>query len=152
MGLDMYLTKKVYIGAKWEDRKVKGTVDITINGEPQYIDFNRITYIEEDVAYWRKANAIHKWFVDKCQGGIDECQETKIDYEKLMELLSLAKQVKADPRLAEELLPSQSGFFFGSTNYDSWYFEDIDTTAEQLEKILAEPNANKSQYIYRASW
>ena len=26
------------------------------------------------VAYWRKANAIHSWFVENCQDGVDECQ------------------------------------------------------------------------------
>jgi hypothetical protein len=46
------------------------------------------------VAYWRKANAIHKWFVEECQGGVDECQMSDpISREKLTELRDLAQAV-----------------------------------------------------------
>jgi len=152
MGLDMYLTKQIYIGAQYEHREVKGIVDIAVNDKPLLINLNRISCIIESVAYWRKANAIHKWFVDYCQDGVDECQETEVSSTKLEELLSLAKQVKANPALAEELLPPQSGFFFGSTDYDTWYFDDIEKTIDQLEKILAEPDGKTSWYTYQASW
>ena len=150
MGLDMYLSKKIYVGANYEHRNVEGTVDITINGDSLPVNFDRISFIEESVAYWRKANAIHTWFVDNCQDGIDECQETEVSSEKLKELLGLAKEVKANPELARELLPTQSGFFFGSTDYDDWYFNDIDLTIDQLEKVLAEPDT--SYYVYQSSW
>ena len=30
--------------------------------------------VYEQVAYWRKANAIHKWFVDRVQFGEDDCE------------------------------------------------------------------------------
>ena len=36
MGLDMYLIRKKYIGAKWDHNNVKGTIDITINGNGAY--------------------------------------------------------------------------------------------------------------------
>ena len=37
----------------------------------------------------------------------------------------ICDKVLDDNSLAEELLPTRSGFFFGSTDYDEWYFEDI---------------------------
>ena len=36
------------------------------------IKFDRVCYIEESVGYWRKANAIHNWFVANCdKRGVD---------------------------------------------------------------------------------
>ena len=68
MGLDMYLSKKTYV-KQWdfqdEEKKVK--VDVTKNGEPlKGIKSERISYVVEDVMYWRKANQIHGWFCSNC--------------------------------------------------------------------------------------
>jgi hypothetical protein len=79
MGLDMYLTKKTYIGAEYQHRKVAGTVSITINDKPVNIQFNRISEISERVGCWRKANHIHRWFVENVQGGEDDCDEYEIN-------------------------------------------------------------------------
>jgi len=88
------------------------------------------------VGYWRKANAIHAWFVRECANGIDTCQDIYVSKEKARELLDLCKQVLADHTLAETLLPTQSGFFFGSLSYDNWYFEDLKYTVDVLEAVL----------------
>jgi hypothetical protein len=57
-----------------------------------------------------------------------------------------------DPTKAQELLPTTDGFFFGSTDYDEYYYKDIKQTIVELEKILAEPNASNCEYEYIASW
>lgn len=151
MGLDMYLTKKTYIGAYFEHRNIKGIVEIDENGIRIPIKFNRISYIDEKVGYWRKANAIHKWFVDNCQDGVDDCREAYVSLDQLIELLDICKQVKANHSLAYSMLPVQAGFFFGSTEYDEWYWNDIDLTIEIIENLLAEPTALAEIY-YRSSW
>src|ERR1700680_333929 len=96
MGLDMYLTKKTYVGANWEHRNVEGKIIITKSkdNEPIKINFKRVSYIEEGVGYWRKANQIHKWFVDNVQDGTDDCGTYSVSDEKLQELLSVCKKVK----------------------------------------------------------
>ena len=56
-----------------------------------------------------------------------------------------------DHSRAEELLPAQSGFFFGSTEYDEWYYQDLEYTIPLLKKILKD--APKTwEFEYRASW
>lgn len=151
MGLDMFLTKKTYIGAYFEHRKVKGIVEIDEDGERIPIQFKRISYIEERVGYWRKANAIHQWFVENCQEGVDDCREAYVEFDQLIELLDICREVKANHGKAYSLLPVQSGPFFGSTDYDDWYWEDIDTTIEILENLIAEPTYKSSIY-YSSSW
>ena len=152
MGLDMYLTRKTYIGAQYEHRNVKGTIDITINGKQIPINFNRVCYVEEDVGYWRKANAIHKWFVDNVQNGVDDCKDYYVPKEKLEELLDICKKVKENHELAKELLPTTNGFFFGSIDYDEYYFEDIENTIKIIEDTFSDYDKLLHEYFYHSSW
>lgn len=150
MGLDMYLSKKTYV-KYWEHKGDDNyDVKVTKGGQPTNIDPKKVSYITEEVAYWRKANQIHKWFVDNVQNGNDDCGNYYVSREKLEELLDSCKKVQADMSLAEQLLPSQSGFFFGGTDYDDWYYQDIDRTIEMLEEILSDETAD--EFEYTSSW
>jgi len=140
----------------------------------------RIAYITEQVGCWRKFNALHNWFIDECAEGEDDCKEIYISSDKLFELLSTLKEVKkvidkskkkkvsvqtgwnsdgdtyeeievydCDEEL-EELFPTQSGFFFGSTQYGKGYKSNVEETIELLEKELV--NSDDYDYYYQASW
>lgn len=153
MGLDMYLRRRTYV-QNWEHNpeNQKWEIQIKRGGEVYpHINPKRISYIEETAAYWRKDNQIHKWFVDNVQDGVDNCQSYYVSKESLQELLELCKQVKENPSLGSELLPTQSGFFFGDTKYDEYYMMGIDETIKQLEALLAEDNSN-SEFEYQSSW
>lgn len=153
MGLDMFLMKETYIGAGYEFNEVKGTVDITRQGESIPINFNRISTITEEVGYWRKANHIHNWFVQNVQGGRDECQKSYVSKEDLEKLLSICKEVLADHSRAPELLPTTSGFFFGGTDYDEYYFQDVQDTINIIEPLLKELEENSmGDVYYQSSW
>ena len=153
MGLDMFLMKETYIGAGYEFNEVKGTVDVTKQGEPIPINLNRISTITEEVGYWRKANHIHNWFVQNVQGGRDECQRAYVSKEDLEKLLSICKEVLADHSKAPELLPTTSGFFFGGTDYDEYYFQDVQDTIDIIEPLLKELEENSmGDVYYQSSW
>ena len=154
MGLDMYLSAKKYLSKYFDAAdtgKISAINDIFgIEGEEDG-DYGaqEVTF---RVAYWRKANAIHQWFVDNVQDGVDECDETFVPREKLQELMELCEKIIADPKLGEELLPTQNGFFFGSTEYYEWYMQDIKHTAERLKKILSDSALSKFDFYYQSSW
>lgn len=156
MGLDMYLTKKLYVGAEYEHRNVTGKIDIKIDGKPLKVNFGKVSYIEECAGYWRKANQIHKWFVENVQDGVDNCGEYEVSKEQLEKLLADCKQVKENKKMAETVLPTQSGFFFGGTDYDEYYFEEIDDTIEIVETLLKEADDGKDylpfDVYYSSSW
>ncbi len=185
MGLDMYLHKKTYV-KNWDHMKPENRHVITVSkgGKPASgINVERISEITEEVAYWRKANAIHKWFVDNVQDGKDDCGTYYVSAEKLRELVGLCKQVLgtletvdgqvhtgtvydhtgkhemyepgkvvAQKGAAEKLLPTQDGFFFGSTNYDEYYMADVQETVDQLEPLLAECEKGEGVFYYSSSW
>lgn len=162
MGLDMYLFKRIYV--KQYD------VTVTKGGEMlESLKPDRISYVTEEVAYWRKFNALHSWFVDNCQDGVDDCRETYVPREKIEVLINVLKEVKevldnsktetvdnekfyvdTDDRL-ENLFPTRSGFFFGSTNYDEYYYSEVSKTLELLQELLAEPS-DLYDFYYCSSW
>lgn len=112
-------------------------------------------YVKVEIAYWRKANAIHKYFVDVCADGKDECQDIYVEREELVELLNRCNRIleNKDTQLAKELLPPQSGFCFGSTEIDGYYFEGLQRTQELLTKILNTIKEDSDlEFIYLASW
>lgn len=188
MGLDMYLTRKTYV-KNWDHRLEKGEPAwrVTVEkGEAPYpfIDSSKIKYVEEEVGYWRKANAIHNWFVENVQEGEDNCDEYWVDIDKLRELLEtvnkvldsiemqkgvllngttysreypegkpnfISGEVIVDESVAEKLLPTQSGFFFGNTDYNEWYVEDLQETKRILEYVI-ETTSEDSEIYYQSSW
>jgi hypothetical protein len=181
MGLDMYLYRKTFV---WGDLQKKLVAKMPKKLE--HIKSDKISYIVEEIGYWRKANQIHKWFVDNIQRGKDDCKEYDVSKEELQSLLSICKRVKESSKLvdgaikngstiiggvwmpiveegkeivnteiAEELLPTKSGFFFGNTDYDQYYMADIDNTIEILETVLNDVDEHgylKGDITYTSSW
>lgn len=144
MGLDMYLMKDIYVGAQYKHNNVTGTLDIIADGKPLGINLANVASIREATYSWRKSNHIHDWFVENVQDGQDDCKEYDVSFEKLMELKELCK--KALEKKDTELLPRVGGFFFGSYEYDEYYWKDTQETLDMLETLV------DGNYVYRASW
>jgi len=180
----MYLEKKTYI-KNWSymDKKDHYKITITKGGKKREdIDTSKINYIVEEAGYWRKANAIHAWFVANCGDNKDECQimyvgETELrilldNCNKIIKGCKLIKgkvvtgqkivngkfidqmedgKVMTNPKLAQKLLPTQEGSFFGNTNYDEWYMNTIKETKKIIEEALKSID-NGAEIYYQASW
>jgi len=127
------------------DKKINKLVDVKT-------DIGKVKYITWEVMYWRKANAIHRWFVDNVQKGKDDCGSYSVDREQLKDLFETIKRVLDNHDLAEEELPTQSGFFFGGTEYDEWYWKDLERTYEKLNKLLKNKEIEDLDFEYHSSW
>lgn len=93
-----------------------------------------------NIAYWRKCNQIHDWFnrlsQQKVNHDLENCEELEVSLEDLQRLISECQMVLENHDLAEELLPTASGFFFGSTEYGDCYFGVLQDTIDQLKPIV----------------
>ena len=158
MGLDQYLIAKLYL---WNDDEK----EIIKNQFPEFSRDSNISpqSVSFEIHYWRKANAIHRWFVNNVQGGIDDCREYVVSIENLNKLLETINKVlgrdnkeiiinRLDNNICEELLPSYEGFFFGTYEYDEWYFSSLKETKEMIEKILNSDWIGKVDLFYSSSW
>jgi len=155
MGLDMYLTKKASV-KNWlhDEADTRFEVTITKGGKDITKLFEEITYVESDILYWRKANAIHKWFVDNVQHGEDDCKQYYVSHSDLVSLLEVINQVLDEPGKAHDLLPCQNGFFFGTDEYDEYYFGALKETKDilEIEIKLAEESGLDFEFYYQSSW
>lgn len=129
------------------------TADPSIDKD-QFFSYDSKKLGIKHVAYWRKANQIHRYF---CTVGI--CLEPDVLYrisgKDILNLLDKCVQVLKEPRKAKEILPTQEGFFFGSTNYDNYYFYGIAETLEQMSKLFFDYSPKefeKTNFLYYASW
>jgi hypothetical protein len=150
MGLDMYLRlRKVHswpneesydnaYGCKWK--------------------LSESTY---SVCEWRKANAIHKWFVDHVQDGQDDCGRYPVTVDNLYGLRSACRNAmmsydEGNIEDAAIFMPSQSGFFFGSTDYDEWYREDLQRTYDACNNLIRTiESPDRKDWLsveYESSW
>jgi len=157
MGLDMYLHAKRYLWKSGDhpDTKIADAVTAIFSDEiPEGSTDNfgkaPVSYITTNVGYWRKANAIHAWFISQCADGVDNCEPVYISRDDLKTLDSICRQVLKDHSAAETLLPTSSGFFFGSTEYDEWYFKSLSGTVHAIATALKYPDT--WDLYYKASW
>lgn len=109
--------------------------------------------VERELGYFRKVNFLVKYFTDL---GFDV--EHQIPFEITIEdievLLKRCKQVLKDHKLAPTLLPTMEGFFFGNTDYDEYYYQDIKEVRNFIEKDLI-PEMKKlkdNESIYFETW
>ena len=140
---------------------------------------------KEEIAYWRKANAVHAWFDNYCaNGAMQDCEMIPVNKRDLYKLkndckivldnsnlafktiqveeydsdkgkyvkVSKTAKVIDDPSVASELIPTQSGFFFGSTLYDGDYLEKLRYTIKQITNVLESVDFDKYDVYYLASW
>lgn len=167
MGLDMYLIKAKRMGEVTITEYIHRYS--TWDTEKKYGD----NAIFEQIGYWRDANHIHNWFVENVQDGIDECDIYEVTKEQLEDLLSVCKEVLNNSKLikgkvvngqkyengeyiedssvAEELLPTTSGFF-GGTEYDEWHYKDVENTINIIEDVLRTTDFEHEVVMYRSSW
>jgi hypothetical protein len=182
MGLDMYLSKKTYV-KQWSHNKPEEQFEVSVKqgGKPYgSIEPNRVSYVTEELMYWRKANQIHGWFVNNTQEVVEEIKYivTKEDLDNLLETChkvlgilekagktavsistgwSNGEKIMEDVEVydcmeeIEDLLPPTRGFFYGSDELGEWYKDSILETVSFLESEL--PKCTEyDEFEYYASW
>lgn len=126
MGLDMYLHRR----------------EIGSDGLP-----------EPEICYWRKANQIRQWIVNHT--GYNEKADVVIHVltkEQIEALISDCQKVLENHSLAPQIMPTSSGFFFGNSDYDEYYFSVLERTVDELNSILLDTNFDTHEIVYYEWW
>jgi hypothetical protein len=150
MGLDMYLVAKRHISQYQEEDKALGTE--LMQHFPELAADLTVQEVTVRVGYWRKANHIHKWFVDNVQDGEDNCADYYVSREALTELRRRCQQVLDFRHLAVDNLPTVEGFFFGNTDYDEYYFLSVERTVKFIDAALLLQETENWDIEYSSSW
>ena len=102
-----------------------------------------------------------------CEELLEKCNKVVDKYNKLKASYTLStdknntnlfeSQVADDlfAKFASETLPTMAGFFYGSTDYDKWYLNDVKNVIEHLQNNII-PEFDKlddDEYIaFNADW
>lgn len=174
MGLDMYLYAKKFIAGD-SVAELKKLAETNNLPEPEWLTH---ISVEQVVGYWRKANAIHGWFVNEIAGGEDNCQTMYLSRENLEQLrqdciVALANpsreyqienqkvfyqlcdylnslETPIDPTNYVNPVPPTEGFFFGGNELDEYYYWKLEYTIDLITTLL-ELEGDYS-FSYQASW
>lgn len=105
-----------------------------------------------EVAYWRKANAIHGWII-RNSGAVDDCTPIHVSKMDIIQLRDDCQKVldEGTEEAVMEYLPPTSGFFFGGTEVDEYYWMDIKDTLTKLNDII-DNSVEDAEFEYQASW
>lgn len=133
----------------------------------------------EEVMYWRKANQVRQYFVDCGYDVNGNCEEFAVTREMLEELVARCIHLYRDFQIvvdeymeneeydyeeaqeraaadlaehAEGVMATSSGFFFGNTSYDMYYFGALLYTAEQVAMVIADTDWENDEVLYYEWW
>tara|TARA_B100000287_G_scaffold433430_1_gene495150 strand:- start:2551 stop:3081 length:531 start_codon:yes stop_codon:yes gene_type:complete len=176
MGLDMYFegsfAKRSFIERKFDERR-KCEIDPdfettlkSIGFENAPIEITNWNYysINIPIAYWRKVSSIHQWFVENVQHNNDDCGRYYVDENDISNLVEEIDNILSEPdpnrkiAKAEANLPNTTGCFFGSQEYDKYYFEDLEYTKKRMQacldwqKKMAGTGKCFDNFYYQSSW
>lgn len=104
-------------------------------------------YYGHYVGYFRKVNCVYRYFEDKLTDETawvtkDECED----------IVKRCSAVLENPDLASELMPTRSGFFFGSTEYDKYYFSDLKDVRKQFKSFIKYFKTDDDLVFIHMSW
>jgi hypothetical protein len=153
MGLDMYFSTRKAT-SKRVDRKTgeEVTLDWGLPNAHQVYEGSKTitTMVDTECGYFRKFNALHTYIVNTF-GDEDNCQPIYIAKSGVEQILANLKEIQEDHDEAQSIMPTQRGFFFGSTDYDEWYFRDVEEAITMFTDVLAVLEDDDC-LIYQASW
>ena len=178
MGLDMYFEGVFSTRAFTQESEHnfdKKTISVnsdfkttleSIGFENAPMEFTNWNYysVNIPIAYWRKVNCIHNWFVENVQGGNDNCDRSYVSDEKIKELVEEIDNILSEPdpkrkrAKAWANLPNIEGCFFGSQEYDKYYFEELEYTKKRMQACLDWQNKMAGtgkcfdSFYYQSSW
>ncbi|XJZ25696.1 hypothetical protein ACF5W4_09730 [Bacillota bacterium Lsc_1132] len=167
MGLDMYLISVpkiegltfdetlIAIGRVHEHKAARDEIYEKIKPHIKHGEESDLSWSElhDDIAYWRKANQIHNWFVKHTNNGIDEpVFFSEVTKDKLEILNNYCLEILDKKSNPAKILPTRPGPFFGSLAYDKFYYSEIEETQSIIEDLLNHFDFENRYLYYQCSW
>ena len=141
---------------KYNNDELKSEIVVTIPKKAGYVGdyFDMGKFKKEEVAYFRKVNFLLPFFKYE-----ENCSDIEISKEQVEDLINACEHILSSTEsgldedtlfeLVRNTLPTEGGFFFGSTEYDEWYFKDVEYVLKQFTNVLNETDwENETLYMH----
>ena len=143
--------------AKYNDDELNNeiavSVPVKVADADTYFDMGK--FEKTEVAYFRKVNFLLPFFgyEENCSDlEIEKCQVKDI-VDVCTRILEIKENQGIDEavKIADEELATEGGFFFGSTEYDECYFNDVEDVLNKFTTILNETDWD-NETVYMHCW
>ena len=105
------------------------------------------------IGYFRKVNFLVKYFEDTRGLDVERQTPLRVYRKDIEELKNRCEEVLNDHSKAEELLPTVEGFLFGSTDYNKYYFRDVQEVYDYCLYLLnVFKNLQSNESIWFEIW
>ena len=101
----------------------------------------------EEILYYRKVNFLIPFFGDSMLYEEMGFILASVHKDKIKNLIDSCEIVLKDRKKAPEILPTEEGFFFGSTEYDDYYFECVQEVLNNFKELLKDFEEDCKYYI-----
>ena len=95
MGLDIYLSKKTFIGAMFDSTRITGIICLYKHGKRIPIQFGRVSYVTEDIYHGNKVYWLLEWLNRELPELLINSEEREIDDALMDRLHQACKEVLA---------------------------------------------------------
>jgi hypothetical protein len=159
MGLDQYLSaKKTFSNSQWgkdEERRIHAEIVSAVDASSILEADHPYVVVEITVAYWRKARAIHDWFLSNCVYANNAGYSFHVTRDELWALHDLCVVIPFGlavhgDEYADSRIPNPSWFGGGDEKYGDWYKESLKYTADVIFKLLSDGKNENLAFEY--SW
>ena len=89
MGLDIYLSKKTFIGAMYKSQAITGSISLFKRGKKIPVRLGRLAYVIEDIYHGSKTHWLHHWLELELPEYLGNAEDQEIS-EDLMDRLHQA--------------------------------------------------------------
>ena len=100
------------------------------------IYFSRIKKTSDDLVYFRKVNFLVGFVEEQTQDYVPNLQGIEFTKEMAEELKDRCERVLANHGLAQILLPTTKGCFFGNYEYNDIYFKEVKGVLDELNNTI----------------
>lgn len=108
----------------------------------------RVDY-DTQVGYFRKINSLFRWVSYNVQS-VDNCKSILIPKQKLEQLSADLNRLTKDNCMT--IFPTSEGFFFGSTEYDQYYWSDVEEVKSWVSSTLKSFDFDNHDLFFWAWW
>ena len=94
MGLDLYISKKIFIGAMYESCGITGEIRLFKHGKEIPVVLENVSYVIEQIYHGHKTWWLLEWLNKELPGGLTgDCEEHQISREELIRLYRACAEV-----------------------------------------------------------
>ena len=101
MGLDIYLSKRTFIGAMYRSSGISGIISLIKRGKQIPIQLERVAYVTEDIYHGNRTHWLFNWLKHELPEALNNSEEREISGDVMDRLHQVCVDVLAHRKMSD---------------------------------------------------